>query len=513
MNFSEYSSRQWQLFCSSTGIKAFGFLSNAKSMWEKLLWSGAILIGIGFTIWDVHDTIRLYSSYPTVTKMHLRTDRPFNLSPVTLGYPFNPEKLNYWGLNISRISQVERFLSEIPTALDVLNFLDPETLDQHDQNFFKFLYISSLFVSELTKSELHKSDSTASSSELIQLIRMFFLSHNVSLEDLARAVGRAQCRLIKLSIFRLELGSLEIERDHISPEILCQNGVQWTGSNPSMRDLSVLSIRIPEIAGSFERLTTYWSLKFEGNVYLKSSIEYFSIHFTHDKIVTPDAENTLTLIYRKRLDVVAKPLGRYKSLSTKKFQCSSENSISNCLLRCRSNYIQQRYRCVPLFFVWLELNSTKLPLCSDLRHEFSSLDESKCVCEENCKLPCIKLIYSLIPYPPYAIDGNWTQVNIGIDCYSYPSFEEIEAISTKQFLGQLGGNLSLWIGSSFLVLLHVCVFMIQIPSSHSAPKLDSMPQSGFNDINHLNVLIDRRIRQMLEGQSSQTVIQQKLSTS
>ncbi len=57
-----------------------------------------------------------------------------------------------------------------------------------------------------------------------------------------------------------------------------------------------------------------------------------------------------------------------------------------------------------------------------------------------------------------------------VTSFVYPTFQEVPALTTKQFLAQLGGNLSLWLGSSFLVLVHMLVFLVRMTITYPKKK-------------------------------------------
>jgi len=47
--------------------------------------------------------------------------------------------------------------------------------------------------------------------------------------------------------------------------------------------------------------------------------------------------------------------------------------------------------------------------------------------------------------------------------FAYPKFQEVLEMDDKALLSSLGGSLSLWIGCSFMALIHVVVYCVRLP--------------------------------------------------
>ncbi len=95
--------------------------------------------------------------------------------------------------------------------------------------------------------------------------------------------------------------------------------------------------------------------------------------------------------------------------------------------------------------------------CFSIRYEHNPDRMCSNQCLKQCEFG--NFIYT---YIPSGTDStvNGTFWNIYVDPYSYTLFEEVFLISSKQFLGSLGGNLSLYLGASFVVLFHTITFWI-----------------------------------------------------
>lgn len=153
------------------------------------------------------------------------------------------------------------------------------------------------------------------------------------------------------------------------------------------------------------------------------------------------------------------------------------------MLACRSAYITEHCGCEPIFSTFLtriitdrkgcrpKLNPKELTIPGFTKsEECRNITKSKLrlSCDRLCKEPCERKIWGLSvkEYHDEILNSsghNFTSLEIYIDSFIYPLFEEKYLTETKQFLSQLGGNLSLWIGASFLVLFHIGVFIAKLP--------------------------------------------------
>lgn len=97
--------------------------------------------------------------------------------------------------------------------------------------------------------------------------------------------------------------------------------------------------------------------------------------------------------------------------------------------------------------------------CSQITKTYRPFPECSKVCTRNCEYK----IYGYSVNNAPINEANKTTVILLADPFVYPFYEEYLLIEARQFLGTLGGNLSFWFGASFLVLLHVLVFLIRIP--------------------------------------------------
>jgi len=93
---------------------------------------------------------------------------------------------------------------------------------------------------------------------------------------------------------------------------------------------------------------------------------------------------------------------------------------------------------------------------------FTILENPATICAKNCLRDCETRLLSLYAIPYEVVNNTGTILSVAVDPFLYPYVEEFELIDLRQYLGSLGGNLSLWLGASFIVLLHLVVFILKI---------------------------------------------------
>lgn len=488
----------WQSFCAATGIRGFSFLYNSQTRAEKILWSVAILIGAILTITDVVESIRSFSSNPTVTKMRLINEFPFNINEMNLCALYRSKDLKSFGLNISRPTDIKTFLSAFNDS-NVTDFVNANLnfirkslnnhlaiVDQYDSDgvvdakFPKLIYLSSVLISSLMRDELflnpdEKSDLTWGYSpydkgleESVEILRYFYLSNNFPMNRLMRIVPAAMWCLMGLQV------NHGIRDDMITMHNCAEELVSWFGYVSTGFNIKLCTKIRPEMgvyqnSESFE--ATAITLKVR-NVFVDNYGTDLYLHVGPDIVMHPQMENVVLMTLMEWKWVYIKVLGFYKSQASPKEPCSDQVSTINCFFRAATEFVLQNCGCVPLFSSFLDRKFRNLS-CDEVN---GTDHTSKVWCgnskaqvlrtlKTNCQLPCARKVYNFetAVFPTSNITDGTSALVLAVNSYVYPQFEEVSSTSTKQFLAQLGGNLSLWLGASFLVLVHMLVFFIQIP--------------------------------------------------
>jgi len=176
-------------------------------------------------------------------------------------------------------------------------------------------------------------------------------------------------------------------------------------------------------------------------------------------------------------------LGHFKPLPSAQKPCSKVEIRTDCRLRYMLAYMRTNCLCTPLFSGLVSAQPTKgFPYCQERADinstslnipgynatpecvKGSSVIGKESINSGNCLPLCEQRIFNYIHLPNSDTNNSQvTKLSIWVDPFMYPLFEDVYLTDPKQFLAQLGGSLSLWLGANFLVLLHSCVFLIKWP--------------------------------------------------
>jgi len=187
--------------------------------------------------------------------------------------------------------------------------------------------------------------------------------------------------------------------------------------------------------------------------------------------ITPNSFNTFYF----RLDQT------YKLQTRDQNTCQLDGHKFDCVAKCFIDTIWQQCQCKPLLAAFYSLTEK----CDRHFCAFNTSSDScmtnkpinMSMCEERCKQMCLNtfISFSLRDAP---IADNITSMRLRTDSFIYPIFSETWQIQPKQFLAQLGGNLSFWIGASFLALLHIVVSLVRVPFSYQRSSSSIIVTSG-----------------------------------
>lgn len=229
------------------------------------------------------------------------------------------------------------------------------------------------------------------------------------------------------------------------------------------------------------------------------------IHFDFSgaQAVTHMSQNIMSIAQQPKIVTsVVQILGHYKQLSTSAKPCTALTTFSRCRIECRMNFIQDKCGCRPIS--WMHSSSSLAP-CEQVANvtskrqfpfisadsdclKFTLVEQPDEICSKGCQRECERILLSLYTLSENNKDDNNTQLELSIDPFVYPFFEEFELIDFRQFLGTLGGNLSFWLGASFIVLLHVIIFIIRIPIQERRKRLQLSPK--FDTTKDLGIMMD-----------------------
>lgn len=432
----------WDAFCQSTGLKGFNFLINSQTLYERLIWCLAIIAAACITIADVYDTIMNYSSGATTTKLRMDYDKPFQMKFATICLSFHIDEVNSHELNEFNFESIVNSNFSAKSFIALINQLFGEM-----------------------EAELEIAG--------FERFQSFIPNQQVNLnEDLIKTLGAYMWQSMD---FKFEISEIPLPTE-IRPWKVDKDQISWFGPSP-LENFSILCVKFEDPINFKTRVTHMRSSfdfsKFFGDENLNFRVGLPMLFFEPDLMFSPDLENAIGNKVGQTIEASGRRLGRYKMISSSHAPCSKENSQINCRLKCAAERIFSQCGCWPLFSVFFLSNQADKNICQNLNQVNSCksrLPSSEDVCIHKCFPPCDRQIYSF-SYDNIPSGSNITQYLLSIESFIYPTLEEIRAVNARQLMAQLGGNLSLWLGASFIVLLHIVIYLLKLPYMyfHSHP--------------------------------------------
>lgn len=473
-------------FSQVTGIRGFYYAQTTKLFHLKILWYLIIVGCIGVTIYDVSHTVSYFSSNPWGTKTVLFINSSLDLGEPTLCIPFN----NSFSTSGISEKEIESFVEE--NGIAMINFVrnasaynPPFSLVSH-----KLMSLVISIVSSASREQYqHKNDFQLFSfgwgftklrsfennsillenekSQLVSTVADFYDQHNISISELILVAGMALCNEFKVK-FHIQ----ELEGPYQRNKMCDPNQITWVGFNPvDYYTSDIFCVKFPN-SMSFHSTSDYATVSFHHPDRFSSLTdiknEYGTLDFMGQPVVWTNAFNVFWFNLFCRTIVRVRIAAHYKIGSRASTQmCSTGLMKSMCLMECRGQYIERWCNCTPI----LQRPKNRLPDCS-VPH-FSSSTNINCQairsqknpdknCEKKCAAKCDYYLNSFfVERVTKSEQYTKTDATLWVDTFRYPEFEEISLVGPKQFFAALGGNLSLYLGASFFVLLHAILFWIE----------------------------------------------------
>ncbi len=171
--------------------------------------------------------------------------------------------------------------------------------------------------------------------------------------------------------------------------------------------------------------------------------------------------------------------GLYKSDSLKRKPCGMDISFRECEIHCKGEMIRNRCKCAPVSYSHnIHLNES---VCGSYATDTSSVDslkvpfvtEGNCdnltlyglgdVCAQNCHESCETLLFvhtvTTLPTNQNQLGYRYLAIE-SLMTFQFPEIIEFLSMGRKDLITSLGGNLSLWLGASFLALIHIVSTMV-----------------------------------------------------
>ncbi len=162
----------------------------------------------------------------------------------------------------------------------------------------------------------------------------------------------------------------------------------------------------------------------------------------------------------------------FKLLMRDQNPCQMDGNKFDCITNCFIKAVWKECKCVPLAAVHYDTPVYDKQFCVFNNNSDTCVSNMPFVinkCRNQCSQLCVNTFTSFtvmeIPTPT-----NTTSVRLLTDSFIYPIFFETLQMQPRQFLAQLGGNLSFWIGASFLALLHIVVSLVRVPFAYQNNK-------------------------------------------
>lgn len=473
-NFSEMiTNSSFDAFCKKTGIKAFGFARDSRTVHERYVWYLLIVTCTGLTFWDVYETVSTFIKTPTGTKIYFVHNNSLELGTPTMCVNFDAKQMNYGALN--RLSDTE-FLQFLTQFNHYVTRWNKSNLEQHN-NVSQFLYLSTNLITEIIKIEHMLKEGDYNLSNWTFLTLTWLSKLEIQLREFGYFIGALLCTQMHMMIFQntKELNKTwvtQTEEDYCLPE-----RITWLGSFPEMTGKDHVCVQLParffQLTDTQTTTILQWNHEFlykNGN--FEREGDFISIDFSSSPLRLQSTENLLWIPPYTDYVVGTYVMSSHSRLNTRLSPCSTFQK-DDCLMKCRNEFIQNNCECSPTF----DLPNHGLKKCGSILKRSTVLlsalrNNSECskikakfipdpICEAECLSPCKNVVLAF-----YFLQGtadlafNWSRVEIFADRFSFCVLTEIQLLTAKQFLAQLGGNLSFYLGASFLVLIHICSFWV-----------------------------------------------------
>lgn len=471
---SSFFATQWKIFCSTTGIKAFAFLLNSKTKVERYTWGFVIFVGSSMTFYDVVVSSQHFFKNPTMTQMTVKSDSPFELGGLTLCVDMpqmkemSDNEFDQVLLSAANLKNFTSFLQQEINSIKTSNKKPNESFT----NFVTFM------LALLKQMEINNILPSFKGHNWKSPKLRFLVDKMQPIDQFIKLLGASLWAQMNLSVVLNVDYVPGNQTDCISPEF-----TSFLGRSPieyyPLNQRSMICNKLPAETRSFMSRLTNLEVSFDSSNIDKSNISFLMIVGT-TFFPSSSAENWMLGIYEYSNVFNTIRTGTFQSISRPERLCEvQKRPLSTSILTCFQSKIQNKFGCDPLFSSFL---GNKLEKLCDLnvlnstymeQHRIRSIRE----CRLESRLPCERQIFTFTNTEKSSTP-NRSSLKLFIETATYPFFEEVPSLSFRQFLGQLGGSLSLWIGGSFLVLLHLVVFLFQLPSEYHKTKIASGQRSN-----------------------------------
>lgn len=518
---TERAGRYWTEFGNSTGLYSFSFLSKSKHMFERIFWILATAVGIWYTVSDVKNSIQTYMSFPTAIQLQVLTNDTMQLSDLTVCLDFDVSEMAQNVDDITDVTAVTDFLNKTNDVnlLEIFSiYPNIDTISEQTRMWLGLVIgvLTSIVRSEQRISEKaeafqwgfplrtnHSSDfrtDELTGTEALKLVNKW-METRYNYSQLVQYVGRFLCRQIKLQVMKK---SVKGDRWSLNLTDPCElNSITWFGSPPqNFVDTEICCIKLNSAYFKFiHPVESSLITVVPQDIYLNRSVSNFGrfVYLSfHEPFLTLESYNLVSIPRGSRVLLTVTILGDYSELYSEKNPCGPSR-IQPCILKCRAKYIGEKCGCQPLSYS-TGLGADELPTCgSSLSNEgdfilsqnydcqlIQSRYKPNQTCTDSCLPTCRSLLYSITSTwdetlkEKHRIDENATIFDISFDVFKYPLVEEIQLMTAKDLFASLGGNLSLYLGASFIVVVHGFAFFLNVVLTEIRLRCTEKERTGRN---------------------------------
>lgn len=507
-------------FSNTTAIRGFALVKHSKTTVEKWFWAILMICFTGFTVNDVLRTFQNFNFEPTSSRFSVMRNLTISLRDPTICIYMDPA--GFWrDINISDLRQVEQLLDKFSSNKDILQMLSdtdkmplykadalqrPDLLNISVTNssaLRSFLSLTAMMLSNVVRAEQTLSFGNASTqsqwglfnlksrslrrdtSASLAAVKDFYVRRRVPLQELIKLTCSLMCRQMNLKIVTYRQNFLMGTRSYEIHQLCRPANCYWFGTfSLIQRDMMCLKL--------YDDTVFQFTNAYDLNMIVAAPYEAYMVNYTLEFLSAAlylgfganFGTRNFELIkhfFEEQKYLEASIIGNYKAVNIKRKKCA-DITYFECYSVCRSEYIRQQCGCIALgTFAMSSLpqNDTgcgeKLSSSNETTGIWG-LSAQKCAnlsrnlhpnpsCSQECYEECETLIMSQTVGETKIEDflKNFTVLQIAVAKYVYPYMEEFVSVTLRELVVGLGGNLSLYLGASFIALVHILVFFSKIP--------------------------------------------------
>lgn len=514
----------FEIFSTTTAIRGFAFIKQSQCRCERSLWITIVIIFTVMTIYDVTNTIATFVAQPTSSTFRILKNGTITLQDPTVCLELDVPSLSL-SLNISNKIEVAKFLNSYVQVDDIVEFLRKS--NPYDEQLIKptiddFVYKSSSAYDTSTKNSslmtlislttmmltnmiradqaisnrlgpetlkwgLLNSSTPESSRNSIAMVNRFYTEKNVSFYSLMKTICSLLCRQMNFKVF-VHRSAVEDSTAYIHYPC-SEEECFWLGMFGPAQINVLCVIASDRKAFEFSRPMDSNTISFDATPAYKLP---FHVHFFLIDFKGNFGNKNLDLLllsYGKQKSVMVQIDGYFKALNLARNPCGHETFFS-CSTKCKNDFTSKWCGCTPLSDFNLRKASRESAICGaerdknpndlyiynssnpdcrnmSLRGITAQFCNSKC--PEDCETQLISYSFQE-SLTSFAIWQNLTYLQMGVRKYAFPYVVEYETLGLKELVARFGGNLSLYLGASFIALIHIMLFLAKVPLEYSKYK-------------------------------------------